>query len=114
MVTIAGSNAYFRDRTQPLPLLNLSDDAVPFGAASALPCILDLDLPALQAALAELGQPAYRAKQVYKSLHSRLVGSWDAMTDLPARLRSVLAERYRIASGELVVQALSKDGTRKR
>jgi 23S rRNA (adenine2503-C2)-methyltransferase len=36
------------------------------------------------------------------------------MTDLPARLRSALAERYRITSGELVVQALSKDGTRKR
>jgi 23S rRNA (adenine2503-C2)-methyltransferase len=100
-------------------MLNLSNDAltedgVPIGAASALPCVLDLDLPALQAALAALGQPAYRARQVYKALHSRLVGSWDAMTDLPARLRETLAERYRITSGELVVQAVSQDGTRKR
>src|SRR5262249_17351778 len=100
--------------TQPLPLIALTDDVVPIGAASALPCILDLDLPALQAALAELGQPAYRARQVYKALHGRLVGSWGAMTDLPARLRSTLAERYRITSGELVVQAVSQDGTRKR
>jgi 23S rRNA (adenine2503-C2)-methyltransferase len=99
---------------QPLPLLTLTDEGVPMGAASALPCILDLDLPALQAALTELGQPGYRAKQVYKALHSRLVGSWDEMTDLPARLRAALAERYRIISGDLVVQAESQDGTRKR
>ena len=103
---------------QSLPLLNLptavlTEAGVPIGAASALPCILDLDLPGLQAALAELGQPGYRARQVYKALHHRLVGSWDAMTDLPARLRETLAERYRITSGELVVQALSQDGTRK-
>jgi 23S rRNA (adenine2503-C2)-methyltransferase len=100
--------------SQPLPLLTLSDEIVPIGAASALPCILDLDLSALQAALAELGQPAYRARQVYKALHSRLVGSWDEMTDLPTRLRAALAERFRITSGELVVQAVSRDGTRKR
>ena len=99
---------------RPLPLLTLSDDAVPMGTASGLPCILDLDLPALQAALTELGQPAYRARQLFKALHGRLVGSWDEITDLPARLRSALAEQYRIASGELVVQAVSTDGTRKR
>src|SRR5207245_2724324 len=99
---------------KPLPLLTLADDAVPTGAALALPCILDLDLAALQVALADFGEPAYRARQIYKALNSRLVGSWDAMTDLPGRLRAALAERYRIASGDLVVQALSKDGTRKR
>src|SRR4051812_10158000 len=92
MVTVAGSHAYFEGMSQPLPLLNLSDDDVPIGAASALPCVLDLDLPALQAALEELGQPAYRARQIYKALHGRLVGSWDEMTDLPARLRTELAE----------------------
>ena len=99
---------------QSLPLLNLSDDAVPVGAASALPCVLDLDLPALQAAVAELGEPAYRAKQLFRALHGRLVGSWDGITDLPARLRTALAERYRLQSGDLVVQAVSRDGTRKR
>jgi 23S rRNA (adenine2503-C2)-methyltransferase len=36
------------------------------------------------------------------------------MTDLPRRLRTALAERYRIQSGDLVVQAVSRDGTRKR
>ncbi|MFN8633801.1 MAG: 23S rRNA (adenine(2503)-C(2))-methyltransferase RlmN [Chloroflexota bacterium] len=87
---------------------------MPTGATSALPCVLDLDLPALQQVLADLGQPAYRAKQLFKALHHRLVASWDECPDLPARLRAELAERYRVQSGELVVQALSQDGTRKR
>jgi 23S rRNA (adenine2503-C2)-methyltransferase len=99
---------------QPLPLLTSRDAVVPLGATAALPCILDLDLPALQDAVKELGEPAYRAKQLYRALNSRLVGSWDEITDLPARLRSALAERYRIGSGDLVVQAVSSDGTRKR
>jgi 23S rRNA (adenine2503-C2)-methyltransferase len=81
---------------------------------AALPCVLDLDLPALQAVVAELGEPPYRAKQLYRALHGRLVGSWDEVTDLPARLRTTLSERYRLASGDLVIQAVSRDGTRKR
>jgi 23S rRNA (adenine2503-C2)-methyltransferase len=99
---------------QPLPLLNVSGDAVPVGAVSALPCVLDLDLPALQAMVAEQGEPAYRAKQLFRALHGRLVGSWNEISDLPARLRTLLSERYRLQSGDLVVQAVSRDGTRKR
>ncbi|MCC7366796.1 MAG: 23S rRNA (adenine(2503)-C(2))-methyltransferase RlmN [Chloroflexi bacterium] len=102
--------------SQPLPLLPTPPDAVqiPGAASSALPCVLDLDQGALQAALVELGEKSFRAKQLYKALHSRLVGSWDEITDLPARLRTSLAEQYRLQSGELVVQAVSQDGTRKR
>jgi len=98
---------------RPLPIIRpaaLSADP----AESALPCALDLDQAALEAVLAELREPPYRARQVFRSLHQRLVGSWDACTDLPARLRMSLAKRYRAVSGDLVVQALSKDGTRKR
>jgi 23S rRNA (adenine2503-C2)-methyltransferase len=105
--------------SKSLPMLNLTaadltaNTPAP-GAAAALPCILDLDQPALHAVLADLGQPAYRARQLYKALHSRLVESWDDCTDLPARLRGILAARYRVLSGDLVVQVVSKDSTRKR
>ena len=95
---------------QPLPIL---PRLLP-GAAQALPCALDLDQEALARTLAELGQPSYRARQVFRSLHHRLIGAWDDATDLPARLRADLAERFRVLSGELVVQAVSADGTRKR
>jgi 23S rRNA (adenine2503-C2)-methyltransferase len=99
---------------RPLPLLTSVDDAAPLDATAALPCVLDLDLPALNAAVSELGEPAYRARQLFRALNGRLVGSWDEMTDLPARLRSVLSERYRLQSGDLAVQMVSRDGTRKR
>ncbi|MDP8923192.1 MAG: 23S rRNA (adenine(2503)-C(2))-methyltransferase RlmN [Chloroflexota bacterium] len=95
---------------QPLPIFT---PALP-GPAPALPCALDFDHEGLARAMAELGQPAYRARQVFRSLHHRLVGSWDEATDLPAALRAELAGRYRVLSGELVLQAVSADGTRKR
>jgi 23S rRNA (adenine2503-C2)-methyltransferase len=99
---------------RPLPLLTSLDDALPAIVSPALPCILDLDLAELQQVVEELSEPAYRARQLFKALHSRLVGSWDDCTDIPVRLRTALAERYRLQSGDLVVQAVSTDGTRKR
>ena len=55
--------------------------------------IKSMTLEELAAFLRELGQPAFRAKQVYAWLHSRLVTSFDQMTDLPKSLRAVLEER---------------------
>jgi len=99
--------------SQPLPLLP-DDDANAPNAEATLPCALDLDHDGLARALADLGQPAYRARQVFRALHQRLIRDWTDATDLPAPLRADLAARYRILSGELVVQATSSDGTRKR
>jgi len=104
---------------KPLPVFTLTPadlaaDTPALGALSALPCALDLDQRALTTLLTDLGQPAYRARQIYRALNGRLVASWEECTDLPARLRADLAGRYRVLSGDLVVQAVSKDGTRKR
>ena len=95
---------------QLLPLLT----GPPIDSAPALPCALDLGPDELAELLGELGQPAYRGRQVFRALHKRRAGSWDECTELAADLRARLAERYRVRSGELVVQALSQDGTRKR
>ncbi|MGE3267204.1 MAG: 23S rRNA (adenine(2503)-C(2))-methyltransferase RlmN [Chloroflexota bacterium] len=100
--------------TQPLPLLAITPDVAQPRAATALPCVLDLNLPALEAVMGEIGEKPFRARQLYAALHSRLVSSWDEIPVLPAKLRAALSERYRLQSGELVVQAVSKDGTRKR
>ena len=43
--------------------------------------------------LKELGQPAFRAKQIYTWLHKG-VRSYDEMTNLSKDLRAQLAERY--------------------
>ena len=61
----------------------------------------------------ELGQPAFRAKQVYTWLHKG-VRSYDEMTNLPKDLRAVLEEKYPIYAPVVVRAQESKmDGTRK-
>ena len=63
------------------------------------------------AVLKELGQPAFRAKQVYTWLHKG-VRSYEEMTNLPKALRDTLAEKYPICAPEVVrKQESQKDGT---
>ena len=61
--------------------------------------------------LKELGQPAFRAKQVFTWLHKG-VKSYEEMTNLPQNLRAELASRYPICAPEVVrKQESQKDGT---
>ena len=61
--------------------------------------------------LKEMGQPAFRAKQVYTWLH-RGVRSYDEMSNLPKSLRDLLQEQYPICPPEVVrKQESQKDGT---
>ncbi len=67
----------------------------------------------LKTELAELGQPAFRAGQIFSWLHKG-VASFDEMTNLPLTLRQTLAERYRLTAPEILRLQVSKvDGTRK-
>ena len=61
--------------------------------------------------LKELGQPAFRAKQVYTWLHKG-VRSYDEMTNLPKALRDQLSANYPIHAPKVVrKQESQKDGT---
>ena len=61
--------------------------------------------------LKQLGQPAFRAKQVYAWLHKG-VRSYDEMTNLPKGLRDQLSEHYPIHAPKVVrKQESKKDGT---
>ena len=63
------------------------------------------------AVLKELGQPAFRAKQVYTWLHKG-VRSYEEMTNLPKALREALRERYPLHIPTVVRrQESKKDGT---
>ena len=63
------------------------------------------------AVLKEMGQPAFRAKQVYTWLHKG-VRSYEEMTNLPKALRDALAEKYPICPPVVVrKQQSQKDGT---
>jgi 23S rRNA (adenine2503-C2)-methyltransferase len=67
----------------------------------------------LQAVVGELGEPAYRARQLYGWLYSRRVGAVAAMVNLPRPMQRTLAERYRVRWPEVHERTLSFDGTRK-
>ena len=67
--------------------------------------------PELAAIFKELGQPGFRARQVYTWLHKG-VRSYEEMTNLPKSLREILAEKYPICPPEVVrKQESQKDGT---
>ena len=70
-----------------------------------------LKAPELAAILKELGQPGFRAKQVFTWLHKG-VRSYDEMTNLPKALRDTLAQKYPIHPPKVVrKQESSRDGT---
>ncbi|MBQ9129394.1 MAG: 23S rRNA (adenine(2503)-C(2))-methyltransferase RlmN, partial [Clostridia bacterium] len=70
-----------------------------------------MTLPELAQVLKALGQPAFRAKQVYTWLHKG-VRSYEEMTNLPKALRDTLAEKYPICAPSVVrKQESQKDGT---
>ncbi len=70
-----------------------------------------MTLPEVTAALKEMGQPAFRGKQVYSWLHKG-VCTYDEMTNLSKGLREQLAEKYPICAPKVVrKQESKKDGT---
>ncbi len=73
--------------------------------------ILDLSKAELEELVAELGQPPYRARQLWRALHFELRGSFDEMTSLPARVRDELKSRFVVSPLEKVFHLTSKDGS---
>ena len=73
--------------------------------------IKNLNLSELKSTLTDLGQPGFRARQVYTWLH-RGVRSFEEMTDLPKPLRQSLAERFLLTAPQVLRRQESKlDGT---
>jgi 23S rRNA (adenine2503-C2)-methyltransferase len=71
-----------------------------------------VDLELLDRFLADRGQPAFRARQVWEWT-ARGASSYDEMTNLPEALREQLATEVPFSSLELEAEALSSDGTEK-
>ena len=69
-----------------------------------------MDLRLLDQTLADLGEPAFRARQVWRWAAAGAEG-YDAMTDLPAALRRELAARVPFSSLTVANQAHAADGT---
>lgn len=61
---------------------------------SAKPLIYDLDQNQLQSQLADWGQPAYRAKQIWQGLYQKLWMNPEDFSSLPLQLRQKLTSDY--------------------
>lgn len=74
-------------------------------------CISSLDLEQLTGLMKELGQPGFRAKQIFHWLHQKLVTEFSQMTDQPKALLARLEESWYIAAPAVRRKQVSKDGT---
>jgi 23S rRNA (adenine2503-C2)-methyltransferase len=63
--------------------------------------------------VASLGEPAYRARQIFAGLHQRRLRSFAEMTDLPKELRAKLTARSTASTLTVESRYLSADGTRR-
>ena len=74
-------------------------------------CLKSMTVSELQQLLGELGQPKYRAGQIFRWLHLG-VTDFDQMSDIGKPLRQALAERTFITVPQILVKQESKlDGT---
>ena len=74
-------------------------------------CISSLTLAELTAALKAMGQPGFRAKQIFHWVHQKLVTEFSAMTDQPKTLLAKLEESFYIAAPQIERRQEAKDGT---
>ena len=75
--------------------------------------LLDLPFPQLQQWLAQQGQPAFRARQIWEWIFQRRAVCFEAMSDLPGMLRQRLQQEFTLWNGRLVSHLRAADGSEK-
>ena len=63
--------------------------------------------------VSEMGQPAYRARQIFSGIHARRLTSFEAMTDLPKDFREIVRQQAVVSTLALESRYVSSDGTRR-
>lgn len=77
------------------------------------PDLRDLTLVELRKEMDMLGEPAYRAAQIFSWLHRKAVSSFGAMTNVPEDLKTRLRERFELKNLTPAESRISSDGTEK-
>lgn len=72
--------------------------------------LYDLDLAQLTQFVTNLGQPKFRARQIWQWLYQHYATYFSAMHNLPKSLRETLAEQAHIAPIKIVSNQYSSDG----
>jgi len=77
----------------------------------AKPDLKSMTLTELEEAMSVLGEPKFRAKQIFEWLHKKNVNTLDEMTNISKALRQKLEENYKISNLKIVEKKESQDGT---
>ena len=72
--------------------------------------LLDMELAELTEYIKGLGQPAYRAKQIWEWIYQKYASDFEQMSNLPASLRAQLAEQATLTVMTPVVEQVSLAG----
>ncbi|SRR6266404_9270154 len=75
--------------------------------------LLGLTQDELRDYFAALGEKPYRARQLYDAINRRRITGFDAMTDLPKTLRTILEDRASVTQTRIQSVFTSSDGTRR-
>lgn len=75
--------------------------------------IKSLDINELKSYLKELGEPEFRAGQVFSWIHEKLVNDYSQMSNISKDLRTKLEEKSPLIKFETEDILVSKDGTKK-
>ncbi len=73
--------------------------------------IRDLTLDELKVKMKALGEPSYRAGQIFAWLYRKRASSFDGFTDLSKSFREELGTHFSIGALEIAERAKAKDGT---
>ena len=82
-------------------------------AAQNLPALIGLTRDEFTKAITDMGEPAFRAKQLWHWVYYRGVADFAAMTTLSKEFRARLSERFTLNRPTPTSDLVSKDGTRK-
>jgi 23S rRNA (adenine2503-C2)-methyltransferase len=83
------------------------------GSAPGPVTLMGRDRVELEALVRELGEPAYRGRQIAQWVYRKSAHRIEEMTDLPVEFRARLAEKATVGRSALVTSQTSRDGTAK-
>ncbi|MEZ5306416.1 MAG: 23S rRNA (adenine(2503)-C(2))-methyltransferase RlmN [Pyrinomonadaceae bacterium] len=75
--------------------------------------LLGCEKEELEKLVGELGEPRFRAQQIFRGLHQRRLDAFSDFTDMPKAFRALLAERFATRKLALKSRYVSSDGTRR-
>ena len=73
--------------------------------------IKSLYIEEIEGMLKEMGEPKFRAKQIFSWLHAKKAKTFDEMTNLSKPLREKLGEKFKISNVKILEKLVSSDGT---